>query len=402
MTPAVAQTLPVGHPANQKDGGRVRVLLSYTFSPPATLFAVAGVEANIYFDNVMLVLNPSNYAVDVRCELGKQLQERWTFTPTEKDVGEHRLALSVYDEQNDLVGHAETVVRVTSALRATRASTLLIGDSLTDTTYSHYPQRLLELDLGDEQSELTLIGSRGLKDTPPDGPLKHEGYRGWTAQAFATMNGPDSRTAVFNRPGTGSPFIYAEAGATPALDFHRYCREFNGGVAPDAILICIGANDIFRSNDSSIDATIDTVLGHLDTLITEFRRVGPQTAIGIAAPPPSTRSQDGFRNYAGARKQTRVQYRRNHHRLVERMIAHFGHRGAERVYFVPVFVNLDTQRGYAQRPEAASAHSGETIMRVGDGVHPTREGHFQIADSVYGWLKAVAPLAETQDNRTGE
>lgn len=383
---------PLAQPAGGASGdaqddrpGKVRLAM------PPTLYATPGVEANVYFDNVMLVPDRDDYAFEVVCDHGNQLEERWTFTPRPEHVGSFPLTVVVRDGDNAVVARASTTVQVAPSAEA-RLSLLLVGDSLTDTKYSHYPQRLVELDAADESLELQLIGSRGLKEGPPDGPVRHEGYGGWTAEAFVTLNGPASRTGVNKRPETGSPFVYPDAGGGGAarLDFARYCREFNGGAAPDAILIVLGTNDVFRADDQTIDATIDASLGHFDTLIAEFRRAGPGTAVGIALPTPPALSQDGFRNYAGARRQTRWQYRRNQHRLVERMIAHYAGREAERVYLVPGYLNLDAARGFRTYEALPHAGAAAKVVRTNDGVHPSREGHFQIADSFYCWLKAVA------------
>ena len=72
-------------------------------SLPREIFAVAGVETNIYFDNVVLTLNAANYAFDVTCPKGKQQAERWTWTPTEADVGDVPFQLEVRDDQNRVV-----------------------------------------------------------------------------------------------------------------------------------------------------------------------------------------------------------------------------------------------------------------------------------------------------------
>src|SRR5687767_3587945 len=84
--PTTASTRPSLEP------GKVRLLL------PPVIYAVPGMEANLYFDNVVLVLDPDDYAFDVVCAKGKQMAERWTFTPEAREAGDYPFELIVRDE----------------------------------------------------------------------------------------------------------------------------------------------------------------------------------------------------------------------------------------------------------------------------------------------------------------
>src|SRR5687768_8955588 len=260
---AAAQTAPSANVP-----GRVRLVL------PPVIYAVPGMETNVYFDNVVLVLDPDDYAFDADCIKGKQMDERWAFTPDAKDVGDYPFELVVRDEQNVPVARARSIVRVTPADRKTRdpMTLLLVGASLTE--YSIYPQHILALDNADPHLNLKLIGSRGGKDGVPEGPFRHARYSGWTGPAFCTSYGPRSRKGVYKRPDTGSPFLYKDEGnGEPRLDFARYCKEFNHGQGPDTLIIHLIVNDLFRESDATIEAGIDKMLRYFDQLITEFHHV---------------------------------------------------------------------------------------------------------------------------------
>jgi lysophospholipase L1-like esterase len=366
--------------------GRVRLIL------PPVIYAVPDVEANIYFDNTVLVLDRVDYAFDAICDKGIQLAERWTLKPTAKDVGDYPIEVAVRDKDNQVLARAKSVVKVVSAEQEAKTTLLLVGDSLTQRGI--YPQQLLDLDKNDEALDLSLIGCRGADNAPAKGPLRHEGYSGWTAEAFTTFSGPLSRTGEFKRPDTGSPFVYAHENGKPALDFARYCKQFNEGIGPDAITIFLGTNDVFSATDAMIEATIDRMFKHYDALVQAFRKVRADTRIGVILTTPPSRSQDGFRGYTGAGRQTRWQYRRNLHRLLERLLEHYGNREAEHIYLVPAYVNLDTERHFPSREAPANARSRERIVRTIDGAHPSTEGYAQIADSIYCWLKATTPKSK--------
>ena len=68
---------------------------------PEVIYAVPEIEANIYFDNILLVANLDNYIIDITCNKGLQQLERWTYTPSVNDIGEYTLTLKVLDGNNN-------------------------------------------------------------------------------------------------------------------------------------------------------------------------------------------------------------------------------------------------------------------------------------------------------------
>lgn len=350
---------------------------------PPTLFAVGGLETNVYFDNVVLALNPSNYGFDVQCAKGRQQQERWTFTPQKEDVGEHPFQLEIRNERNEVVARGRSVLRVLPAEAGDSkpASLLSIGDSLTHA--SVYSQRLVTLCQKPGNPQLSLVGSHGPGGMP--GVVRHEGYGGWTAQRFATHFTGKARQGDYKD--RGSPFLYPGADGKPALDFTAYCRDVHQGRFPDFVTIFLGPNDIFSFQDATIDQGIRTMLDHYDLLIGMVHTVAPQTRVGVMLPVPPAATQDAFgANYTTG--QTRWQYKRNQHRLVEQMIERYGGRDAERIHLIPTFVNLDCLHNYPMESVNWNAATDVKGTRLNNGVHPSGPGYDQIGDVVHAWLKA--------------
>jgi len=363
--------------------GPVRLLL------PPVIYATPGIECNVYLRNTVLVLDMDDYAFDVRCDQGRQWRERWTYTPEAGEAGDYPITIRVFDGQNKLLAEASSVVRVTPAEAgaADPVGVLLVGASLTQA--SVYPRHLLDLAEADGHVTIKLIGSRGPDNKPADGPVRHEGYNGWSAQSFVTHHGPLSRTGEYKRPDTGSPFIYEDAPGKLTLDFQRYYDQFNTGRAPNFITIQLGPNDIFRDTDETIDAGIDKALGYYDQLIAKIHEADASTHVGVILVAPASPSQDGFRNYRGTGKQTAWQYRRNHHRLIERMIERYAGRTDERIHLVPVNVAVDTDHHYPTWTAARDARSDEKVTRVNNGTHPSDAGYRQVGDVIYAWIKAT-------------
>jgi lysophospholipase L1-like esterase len=356
--------------------GPVRLVL------PPVLYAVVGVETNVYFDNVVLVLDPNDYAFDVTCPRGMQQSERWTYTPAAGEEGSCPFVLEVRDGTNAVIARATSRLEIVPAEagKDRAVSVLLVGDSLTH--QSIYPQHLLDLCKAPGNPQLTLLGSHNPKGQPPEN--RHEGYGGWTAKGFATFWSGAARGGDSNKP--GSPFLYEDAGVQK-LDFAHYLADIGAAQPPDFVTIFLGPNDVYGATDESIEASIDTMLANYDLLIKMVHSVSPKTRLGAVLPVPPTATQDAFgANYRNA--QTRWQYKRNIHRLVERMLAQYGGREAENLFLVPAEVNLDCLHNYPTATAKWNARAETEGVRLNNGVHPATSGYQQIGDSLYAWLKA--------------
>ncbi len=361
--------------------GKIRLIL------PNIIYAVPGVEMNIYFDNVVLVLNPSNYAFDVTCEKGILQAERWTFMPQAGNVGEYPLQIEVYDEAGDLVARARSILKVVPAdAGAARSVTCLcIGDSLTH--HSSYTAHLLDLCKMKGNPDLTLIGTHNPPEAKsPDN--RHEGYGGWTAERFITHFTETARTGDYQF--RGSPFLYPGPDGKPRLDFKQYCRETNQGKAPDFVTIFLGVNDTFGATEENISDHLDRMMRYYDQLLAMVHGLNKNTKIGAVLLPPPAASQDAFgANYACTA--TRRQSRRNVHRLLETLIARYAGREKENLWLIPACVNLDCRHNYPQETARCNARTDQTMTRLANAFHPSDEGHRQIGDSIYCWMKSVLP-----------
>lgn len=367
--------------------GEIRLTL------PPTMYASPGVETNLYFDNAILVTNPANYIFDVTCEKGYHYDDRWSFTPFPADAGDHELTLAVRNDRNEVIARMRTTVRVAGPQSEKASVTLLaFGDSHLHQRDA-YLQRVLDSSVADANLDLVLVGSRGAGNKPPTTELRHEGYNGWTAQAFVTREGPKPRTGFYVPAETASPFLYEKDGKQQ-LDFRHYCAALNGGQFPEFVVIQVGGNDVWRANDGNIDATIDTIFGYYDILIRMVHDVSPTTRIGITLLDPPSRSQHGFRNYKGTQKQTRWQYRRNQHRMVERQIERYACRAQENVSVVPVNLCIDCVNGFPLREYSINARNAKKEYRVYDGCHLSNEGYGQFGDEIYAWIKCNLPRSD--------
>lgn len=350
---------------------------------PQALYAVPGTELNVYFDNIVLVPDIKRIQFDVDCKYGRQDQARWRFTPEAKDAGSFPLTIKVYDADSKLLAEAAATVYVSpeDSGKGKDISVMLLGAS--QTAASIYPQELYDLFKKDEGLNVKFIGTNSSSGYPvKEGIAAHEGRGGWGWAKYCTLfEDPKEIRPVFK----SSPFLVRKDGKV-VLDFKNYCDRNNNGKAPDYITILLGINDVFLFDDAQFDQNLPAVFASADTLINEFRKVSPETKIGIALVPPPAASQDAFgKNYKCG--QTRWQYRKNQHRYNENLIKKFGGREKENLYIIPLHVNIDCENNYPKEEEQINARNPKKILIASNGCHPTKEGYLQFADSFYSWFK---------------
>ena len=344
---------------------------------PAELYAVPGVEVSIYYDNVVLTETPEAYRFEVKCDVGKAEQRRWTVTPAAADVGDHPLELTVRDAAGAELGRAATTLSVVAAEAGTARPIrlLIIGDSLTHATvYSNEIARLLSLP---GNPSWTMLGMH--KPPRAAAGVAHEGYGGWTWQRFVSHYEPNPDGTYRKRT---SPFVYLDGEGKPGLDLKRYFDEHCGGRPPDFVTFLLGINDCFSADPedaAAVDARIDAMFAQADTLLTAFREAAPEAELGICLTTPPNSREEGFEaNYKG--RYHRWGWKRIQHRLVERQIERFAGREEERMFVVPTELNLDPTGGYP----------------TNNGVHPNQFGYQQIGASIYAWLMARLQARGTQ------
>lgn len=151
---------------------------------PPVVYAVPEVPMSIYHDNIALTEAPQNYRFDFQCDIGTNEERRWTVKPSDRDVGDHSLAITVKDASGRVLEQAKTTLHVSprksgegKALRL-----LIVGDSLTHA--SIYPNEIASLFSRPGNPTLTLLGTHKPAAVKPG--VAHEGYGGWKWADFLT------------------------------------------------------------------------------------------------------------------------------------------------------------------------------------------------------------------------
>ncbi|NLF70902.1 MAG: hypothetical protein GX575_17865 [Candidatus Anammoximicrobium sp.] len=345
---------------------------------PPTLYAVPGVEMNLYFANAVLAPATDELSFAVACEIGETDADRWKLNATAQQVGAYPLTLKVSDRSQQLLAQGTTQVRVVPAEagRGREIRLLIVGDSLTHA--SHYPNEIARLLSLPGNPPWQMLGTH--KPASAAANVAHEGYGGWTWRAFNARfnpNGPPQSTPP------SSPFVFAVGDPpAPTLDVARYLAERCGGRTPDYVTFMLGINDCFglKADDPvALDAGIAKVFQEADKLLAAFREAAPRAELGVCLTTPANIRDEAFvANYKTA--YPRWNWRQVQHRLVERQLEHFGQREAENIFLVPTQLNLDIVGGYPDN----------------NAVHPNVNGYRQVGASIYAWLKSRLAARDAQ------
>ena len=362
------------------------VSMQKNFFLPEHIYAVPGVECNIYFRNLLLTVNPDNFVFDVTCKFGRNDRKRWRFTPEKFDGGKSfPLTIQVFG-RNGLAAEGKTTVHVAPANAGAGRdiSILVVGDSLTAATV--YPKRLHQLCQGADNPHLTMVGTHcGGGHKPQPGGVAHEGYGGWTWKSFMTRYQDDSKiTDPKKKAYARSKFLTLKDGK-PVFDLKQYLAKNNNGKTPDVITFQLGVNDVFSADENDLEKRIKTILTNADNLIAAFRKEAPDAVIGVGFVTPGA-NQDAFgKSYKCG--QTAWGYFRNQFRLNQAMARHFAGCKDKKLIMIPTNVNLDTENNFPTRQEPVNSHNPATVVRLNNGVHPSSAGYRQIGDTFYAWLK---------------
>jgi hypothetical protein len=347
-------------------GGELQLTL------PPVVYATPDVPMSIYHDNIVLTEKPEDYRFEFTCKLGTNEARRWTITPTDRDVGDHPLAITIKDAGGKVLEQGRTTLHVSARTKdnGRLLRLLIIGDSLTHANV--YPNEIARLLATPGNPKFTLLGTHKPASAKPG--VAHEGYGGWAWATFLTKFTPETpgvTAGPLARKAT-SPFLFPSSdGKTGIFDLKRYFKEHCGDQPPDVVTFLLGINDCFGADPNKPDAKINEVLDKADQLLAEFHKAAPKAVLAVGLTTPPNSRQEGFTaNYKD--KYPRWGWKLIQHRLVQLMLKRLSNREKEGIHLVPTELNVDPVDGYPNN----------------NGVHPNPVGYAQIGASFYSWMKS--------------
>ena len=338
---------------------------------PGKIYAVTGIETNIYFENI--TENWENYSWNVDCTKGMQLERGYCITPTNADAGTYSLTISAA-LKNDLSKKASKtvslIIKGSSANSGVSKKVLVLGDS---TTANGTVIEKLNDNFTNDVMTIQTIGTLGTS------PNNMEGRSGWTAEDYCTKASSGNITNPFYNP-TSETFDAQYYFTNTAVD------------VPDVFVINLGINDLFSANtETGLDSAIENAISYYDTMIGSIQDVSQNIVIGVCVTIPPNSSQDAFGKAYGC-GQTRQIYKHNNTKWANRLIAEYGGRENENIYLIPINTNLDTKYNMGLETVPVNARNTSITYQspIGNGgVHPSGTGYWQIADIYTAFLKAL-------------
>ncbi|MBE6384355.1 MAG: hypothetical protein E7048_01675 [Lentisphaerae bacterium] len=355
---------------------------------PEKIYAVAGFEINIYFQNVVTVINPANYAFDVECEKGRCDQERWRWTPAEEDTGEHKLKLSVWSDEG-LLAEAETTIIVSprNAGEGKTLTILQIGASCM--AAKGHGESLMDRFQLPQNPRLVMLGSHSPGYTPvvPGGPA-NEAFGGWSWRTFFEKEKSyelDNDGLHPKRPwDVPSPFLFDRNGKKE-FDFQAYIDTVCHGVKPDVVYFELGVNGTFLAKtDAEFEEMWQRDLyPYMKRMIDSVKAVLPDAVLGVEQIPRGSWSQDSFGKNYGC-----LQSRRRWLINADLLFRKYAKLASEMGYLIiPDYHNADGTANYPVEEEALFAGSNVMVKRPSNALHACADGYGQWADCEYFFLK---------------
>ncbi len=373
-----------------------------TFYAPDRIYAVPGVECNVYYARLLDSYTPNRYLLEAVCGKGAAYSTCWSYVAKDDEAGtEFPLVLNAWDDECGLVASMTTRVCVAKApSEAAKNRRITLALLSASSTNCRYQDRVLERMRNAGWSGYTPVGSRSgysaEKDgTKKDGEAPHDGYGGFSWGDFMTrysltveeIDNVQSesereqlmRFGVKIPPGKEwrkallkSPLIRIVDGKK-VVDIQAWFDKINGGKAPDYIVIALGGNRVWIQRPDSRQGEVENELVQARRLVSMLRAAAPETVIAITSGLGGSFDQDSWgKNYGAVQScfvahRSFIDYARTMKRFCEEQ-------GDPKLVFVPMSQGLAPLEAYPRG------------RKSGNAMHANQLGGRQIGDTLFAWL----------------
>lgn len=347
---------------NDKLNKKINVFL------PDEYYLAVNDNFQLFYRGVMQAVNPYNYHIEIKTKHGKVFPRYYEWKPSEEDVGTYDLTLNVYDDNHNLLGTDKTHLIVNNAAKTHQKENILcFGDSLTSGGYwveEAYRRFSLEdgNPIGDGKDYLNFIGTKKSSKYIECG---YEGTGGWTWNTYLSEK---------------SPFYNTDTGK---IDFQNYVN-INDFEDIDYVYILLtwnGMSESFKDDFRLDEGHFKNAQILLDQLHNDFPEAKVRL-MGLQMP-----SQNGGMgtNYnvnspygdAYGMLVTAMNYNKTLEELTNL------DKYSSFVNYIDIAGQFDTDYNMPSSEKPANNRTDVTEIIGTNGVHPTINGYYQIADTVY-------------------
>lgn len=327
---------------------------------PDVIYVAEGITTELYDSQVTsLGEQIDQYNVNWVCDIGKNMERKFSVTATIDLIGEYPLELQIYDNKMNLVASKSTTLSLVDNEIPNVISILTIGDSLSHNVNSYL--HLAELGAGN----IEFVGTRDI-----------DGYK---CEARLGFSASDYLAETYYEYDGGSPLQPFYNKETNLFDWNYYKKST--GCNPDMIEIFLGTNEI--------DVNPTENGNHILKMIDLIREADPDIPIYLVNTIyPS--NQDGIGSWQNSHNTAVLpgRYKFEEDTKVFNLMVYIAEKLANynKVYLVPAAITFDSANNFNTSTQADSPYSTATIEVPDNGIHPGPAGYNQIADTIYSTL----------------
>jgi len=408
---------------------------------PERYHLVVGDTFELFYRGIIHCSDPYIYNIEVKCSKGSAYRRKYMFTPTSDDIGEHKLTISISNDHGDELDRAEVILEVNPVAESPKDDTyvLCIGDSLT--AYGQWSSECLRRftasdgePCGHGLEKLHFIGTKKAEHG-----AWAEGYGGWRVEYFneahtssdyyfrivspnhtktqadrwsnytdgvnkwtiesvyddgfkmrrlTWMGGnPESGTMKHISDGNDTGDIeFTEIRNTPnnpfwneaegKVDFKWYAEHI-GAPRIDICFILLGWNSI-RCSEAEYKP-------HFRTLINNIRASYPECKIvlmGIET--PADQNALGYIYGSSWDFMSTNAHTKRLEKWYNDIAAEY-----DNIDVINISGQFDSENSFETKERTMNIRSAKPEEFQANGIHPNREGYYQIADAMYRKLNAM-------------
>lgn len=358
---------------------------------PDDIHIATGRECNLWWSTVA-VYEEGDRSVyfEVKCDIGLNTARGFVVTPTEEQIGDHKLVIRSRDlhTRRILSEKAATLHVVSEYAGEGERNILMIGDSRT----WHSANGRQGYDRREQGNKTTtgevelLLNSRhgaefkfvGTTVSPIDPAVRNLADNGWQ---YATA------IEAIEAAGGAKAYIENECG-------------LGAGASLDYMTVMYGINDLSDWHQNNLDqyerscAKIDTIVANAKKLCRMFEEAYPEIKIAVVLECSTAGNQDGYGYWGATDNDSQVEMEFAVKALRKKVIEQFDcGRFSPNVYVSSAGLWCDRIYGYPYLDAPVSDRTpDERVLRLINCVHPHDNGYKQIADGDFSTIKYLESI----------
>lgn len=400
---------------------------------PDVVNAYVGDTLQMYYKGMFRCVNPYNYAVKLKCDIGAQYPRYYEVTPTSAQIGNHTLVVELADNNGKTLAKKTVTLKVSASPSnpSNQVNILCVGASCTQNgEWVGEFQRKLQSDLN--ISNANFVGRMAVNGThfeatggyswksytstsavglykfyfnsehlpttvnvgntysnngktftvteinipTPDGG----GYISCTSNGNPTVSGTltlatgtgDATLTYYNSSYSGNPFLY-----NGAINLQQYATDYCGGK------VDVVYTDLFINGSMAYTSDVSAMMDWMKAFVDMFRTAFPNCKIVLGMPYCPDEKGGTGKNYGAAGGFSwgyGIKYTfQNYTAQIDKYLSDNNMDGY--VTLVNWTDEFDSENDFLQTTKPVNTRSTQTEVFGQNGVHPSNVGYMQMADS---------------------